>query len=118
MAIAALVALIVIARKRGWAGFTVTWPTWRMPSDPEQCERAFGSLAKGLGVGHGEVKVLRRMAQELGVEPVALLICPSALDRGAEALKRTWSTAEHYLERDLATLSALEQKLGMGAGTP
>lgn len=112
--IAALVVLVIIARRRGWLAVANAWPLSRHRTDAEQCERAFLHLARGLRLGHAEAKLVRQMAQVIEAEAVALLISPSAFDRGSEGLKRRWSTAELYLERDVDALSALERKLAPG----
>lgn len=73
---------------------------WRDPP----ATRAASHLAKTLGISGDSRRILDRMAQALGTEPVTLLLSETAFERAIEAIERETGTLQ---PKDKAALLAL-----------
>lgn len=82
---------------------------WRDPP----CARAAAALCKSLGVRPEGTAMLDRLATALGAEPVALLLCESAFERGIRAIEDESGPLE---PRDKAALLALRAAVFGGSG--
>lgn len=69
------------------SGTTAIYLLWRRSLVVDPADYAFRRLARRLGMAQRERRLLRQMAEEQGVPPVALLMSPWALRRVLEGAR-------------------------------
>lgn len=103
IAVLAVIGVSAAVSVLAWRG------RWRDPP----CVRAAAALCKSLGVRPDGAAMLDRLAAALGTQPVALVLCESAFERGIRAMEEASGPLE---PKDKAVLLALRASVFGGCG--